>query len=176
MMVQQIHLKIYVSSIRKKEGKDRMDSFYEKDELAELGLKSYGEDVLISRKASIYSAKCIEIGSHVRIDDFCILSGRITIEDYIHISAGVYLFGGDIGITFRHHSSIASQSLVYAITDDYSGEYLTNSTVAAKYRHILSAPVTVEPYCVIGAGTIILPGASLGEGCAVGQGALLQKA
>ena len=46
------------------------NSFYTREELAELGLKSYGENVLISRKASFYAADKIELGSNVRIDDF----------------------------------------------------------------------------------------------------------
>ena len=64
-----------------------MTSFYSEEELKSLGLKHYGKNVLISRKCSIYSAESISIGNHVRIDDFCILSGEITIGDYCHISA-----------------------------------------------------------------------------------------
>lgn len=41
--------------------------------------RSIGEDVRISDKASIYGASEISIGSHVRMDDFCVLSGRIEV-------------------------------------------------------------------------------------------------
>ena len=34
-----------------------MNSFYSSEELKNLGLKSYGENVLISRKASLYMAR-----------------------------------------------------------------------------------------------------------------------
>jgi len=71
-----------------------MNSFYSTKELASLGLKRYGENVLISRKCSIYGAQSIEIGDNVRIDDFCILSGHIILGSNIHISAYVALFGG----------------------------------------------------------------------------------
>ncbi|HBS76832.1 MAG TPA: galactoside O-acetyltransferase, partial [Alphaproteobacteria bacterium] len=54
-------------------------NFYSDTELQELGLKSYGKNVLISRKCSIYGAHNISVGDNVRIDDFCILSGNITI-------------------------------------------------------------------------------------------------
>ena len=63
------------------------NSFYKKDELKKLGLKHYGNNVLISRKCSIYSPEKISIGNNVRIDDYCILSGNITIKNYVHISA-----------------------------------------------------------------------------------------
>ena len=45
-------------------------------QLAELGLASYGEDVLISDRCSIYGAASISLGSHVRIDDFTIITAR----------------------------------------------------------------------------------------------------
>lgn len=77
-----------------------MNNFYNKEELKQIGFKSIGEDVLISKKASIYSPKSIIIGDHVRIDDFTILSGNITIGNYVHISAFVSLYGR-FGIEIR---------------------------------------------------------------------------
>jgi UDP-3-O-[3-hydroxymyristoyl] glucosamine N-acyltransferase len=47
-----------------------------------MGFKLLGENVLISDKASIYNASEIEIGSDSRIDDFCLLSGRIVMGAY----------------------------------------------------------------------------------------------
>ncbi|MBT3210423.1 MAG: acyltransferase, partial [Planctomycetaceae bacterium] len=64
-------------------------SFYSMEELQTLGLASFGKDVKISRKASIYNPGQISIGNHVRIDDFCVLSageGGIEIGDYVHIA------------------------------------------------------------------------------------------
>ena len=51
-----------------------MSNFLTKEELAELGLASYGEDVLIGRHAVLYSPGTLHIGNHVRIDDFTIVS------------------------------------------------------------------------------------------------------
>ena len=62
-------------------------SFYSQKELTSIGFKSIGTNVLISKKASFYSPEEISIGNNVRIDDFCILSGKITLGSNIHISA-----------------------------------------------------------------------------------------
>ena len=70
------------------------DSFYNQEELTALGFKAVGKNVLISRKTSIYGAQHISIGDNVRIDDFSLLSGQITIGSYVHIAAYVGLFGG----------------------------------------------------------------------------------
>ena len=73
------------------------NSFYTREELLSLGIKSVGENVYISRKSSFYGCSEISIGSNVRIDDFCILSGKIEICDFVHISAYVALYGGTKG-------------------------------------------------------------------------------
>lgn len=57
--------------------KNKENSFYTREELLSLGIKSVGENVYISRKSSFYGCSEISIGSNVRIDDFCILSGRV---------------------------------------------------------------------------------------------------
>ena len=51
-----------------------MDSFYSRSELEHIGFATIGKNVLLSRKASIYSPAMISIGDNVRIDDFCIVS------------------------------------------------------------------------------------------------------
>lgn len=112
-------------------------SFYTPDELKNLGLKSFGHDVLISKKASIYSAENISIGHNVRIDDFCILSGKIEIGNYIHIAAYSALFGGHEGITMKDFSGLSSRCVIYAMSDDFSGEALVGPVVPEKYRNVL---------------------------------------
>jgi galactoside O-acetyltransferase len=77
-----------------------MADFYTVEELKELGLKSCGHNVLLSKKASLYGINKIEIGNNVRIDDFCILSGSIKLGTNIHIAAY-------IRYTFRRSSASA---------------------------------------------------------------------
>ena len=78
-------------------------SFYSPEELKEIDFKSVGENVLISRKVSIYSPQKISIGNNVRIDDFCILSGNITLGNYCRIAAYCALYGSH-GIIMEDYS------------------------------------------------------------------------
>lgn len=151
------------------------NSFFNKEELAEIGFKSVGKDVYVSRKASIYRAYEISIGNNVRIDDFCILSGKINIGNHVHISAGCYLFAGDTGIIFEDYTCISSRGAVYAITDDYSGKYLTNSTVDIRFRNVIEKEVVIGRYSVIGTGSTVLCGIKIGEGCSFGAMSLINK-
>ena len=86
-----------------------MESFYTEEELAKIGFAFYGKDVRISRKASFYSVEKISIGNHVRIDDFCILSGYINIGNYVHIAAFCGLFSGLSGIKICDFVGISSK-------------------------------------------------------------------
>ena len=153
----------------------RLNSFYTSAELKEIGFGKFGENVLISRKVSIYGAQNIIIGDNVRIDDFCILSGKIDIGNYIHIAAYTALYGGDEGIEIQDFANISSKISIYSISDDYSGETMTNPMVPNKYKNIQSEKVTIERHVIIGSGSIILPGVVLSEGSAFGAMTLINK-
>jgi galactoside O-acetyltransferase len=151
------------------------NSFYTETELTALGLKCYGSNVLISKKASLYSPASIEIGSHVRIDDFCILSGNIKLGSYIHLAAQVFLFAGSYGITMEDFSGISSRCVIYAESDDYSGEYLSNPMCPQQYRAPCGGRVLIKRHSIIGSGCTILPSVSIEEGAAVGAMSLVTK-
>lgn len=150
-------------------------SFYSAKELEALNFKSVGDNVFISRKASFYSAEKITIGSHVRIDDFCILSGRVEIKNYIHIAAHTCLYGADVGIFIDDFSNVSSRCAIYAISDDYSGNAMTNPLVPDNYKKVQEVAVYLEKHVIIGTGSTVLPGVTLAEGSAVGAMSLVKK-
>ena len=152
-----------------------MTSFYTEQELQELGLKEYGTNVLISRKCSIYGAAHISLGSNVRIDDFCILSGNITIGSYVHISAYASMFAGDSQIMIGDFVALSSRNVIYAESDDYSGESMVNPRVPEEYKKLQRGDVSVGRHSIIGTGSTILPGVTIGEGVAVGAMSLINK-
>lgn len=152
-----------------------MTSYYLEEELQDLGLKQYGRDVHISRKCSIYGAENICIGNHVRIDDFCLLSGNIVIGDHVHIAAYCGLFGGQSGIVIEDFCGISSRSSVYAESDDYSGEAMTNPTISDEYRNVTGGTVKFRKHSLLGTGCTVLPSVIVGEGASVGAMSLVDK-
>lgn len=152
-----------------------MTSFYTEQELQELGLKEYGTNVLISRKCSIYGASNISIGNNVRIDDFCILSGNIKIGSYVHISAYASMFTGDSRIIIGDFVALSSRNVIYAESDDYSGESMVNPMVPDEYKNLERGDVSIGRHSIIGTGSTILPGVNIGEGVAVGAMSLINK-
>lgn len=152
-----------------------MNSFYSQSELDEIGFKSYGKEVYISKKASIYGAKYISIGNNVRIDDFCILSGHIEIGNYIHIAAYSALYGGTEGVFIDDFANISSRVTIYSLSDDYTGETMTNPMVLDKYKNVVNLPVNIGRHVIIGSTSVVLPGVSLAVGSAFGSFSFINR-
>ena len=147
-----------------------MSSFLSKEELDKIGFKSLGKNVLISKLSGIYSPELISIGNNIRIDDFVILSGDITLENNIHIAPYCALIGGagGAGIVMKNYSGLSARVTIYSISDDYSGEFMTNPTIPSKYTNVQKGRVVIQKYVIVGATSVILPGVEIGEGTAVG--------
>lgn len=151
-----------------------MSDILTEDEIGQLGFLSVGKDVRISRFARFYAPEKISIGNHVRIDDFCVLSGKITIGNYIHIAVYSAIFGGEAGVTLNDFCNISSRVSIYALSDDYSGETMTNPMILDKYKNVEQKPVLLGKHVIVGSGCVILPGAYLAEGASFGALSLIK--
>lgn len=144
-----------------------MNSFLTPVELAGIGLKSYGKNVLISRFARFYSPETISVGDHVRIDDFCIISGNVTIGSYIHISAYCAMYGR-YGIEINSYSGISPRCTIFSASDDFSGDFLIGPVFPEEYTNLRGGKVTIKQFVQIGAGSVIMPDLVIEEGVALG--------
>ncbi len=145
------------------------------EEIQAMGFKLLGENVLISDKASIYNASEIEIGSDSRIDDFCLLSGRIVLGSNVHIAAYCNLAGGEKGIFVEDFVGLAYGCHIFSQSDDYSGRTLTNPTVPDEYKNESKKPVQIGRHAILGTNSIIFPGVTVAEGTATGAAAVVTK-
>jgi len=150
-------------------------SFHSEDELRLMGFKSLGKNVLISDKASIYSPEEIEIGDYSRIDDFCVISGKVTIGRNVHVAVFCNVAGGEKGVTLEDFSGLAYGCHVFSQSDDYSGATLTNPTVPDQYKNEMKKPVVIGRHSIVGAKSLVFPGVTLGEGTSVGAQAMVTK-
>lgn len=149
-------------------------SFLTQKELEKIGFKKVGRNVLISKHSSIYSPHEISIGDNVRIDDFCILSGKINVGSFIHISAYSALYG-KYGIYMKDFSGVSPRVTIFSASDDFSGHFLIGPMVPNNFTNVTGGTVIINKFCQIGAGCIILPNVKIGEGTAVGAMSLITK-
>lgn len=151
-----------------------MTSFYNRNELEKLGFKKIGNNVLISKKSSIYNPENITIGNNVRIDDFCILSGEINIKNYVHISAFCALYG-KFGIEIGNFSGISPRCTIFSASDDFSGNYMVGPMVPMKFTNPSKGKVIISDYVQIGTNSVIMPSVLIKNGAAIGAFSFVTK-
>jgi galactoside O-acetyltransferase len=152
-------------------------AFLSREALRRLGFAAIGSDVSVSDCASFHGAARIALGSHVRIDDFAILSAGaegIRIGSYVHIACYCSMIGKGL-IEVGNLSTLSSRVAVYSSNDDYTGAGLTNPMLPMEYRRVTEAPVRIGQHVVVGSGSVILPGVTIGEGAAVGALTLVNR-
>jgi acetyltransferase-like isoleucine patch superfamily enzyme len=150
-------------------------AYLTQDELLAIGFKKLGDNVRISDKASIYDAQNIEIGSNSRIDDFCVVSGKVVIGRNVHITPQCLVAGGVLGVEIGDFVALAYQTKVFSQSDDYSGLTMTNSTVPKCYKNEIIDRVAIGRHSIIGAGSTIMPGVVVADGCAIGAHSLVMS-
>ena len=154
-----------------------MERYYSDEELGSLGLGRVGRNVRIDRSTIILNPSGLCIGDHTRIDAFCLISAfgpGVSTGRNVHIAAGVYIFGGG-GVVIEDFAGVSARSVIFSTNDDYSGEHLTGPTVPPEFRAVATAPVRICRHVVVGAGSIVLPGVTIGEGSASGAQSVIKR-
>ena len=151
-------------------------TFLTEHDLRDSGFRKLGQNVRIHDRSSIYMPENISIGDNVRIGDFNIIIGSGPVQIGSHVSITNFCFlGGTYGVTLNDFSGLAMGVKILTASDDYTGEMLTNDTVAAKYRGGAKGKVTIGKYAQIGAGSVVWPGCNIGEGSSVGSMSLVTR-
>jgi len=152
-----------------------MNSYMEIEELLKLGITVYGQNVKISKHAHIYNPKNLILHDNIRIDDFCVLSGPgiIEIKNYVHIGAFCFITSGT-RILIDDYSGLSQGVKLYGSNDDYSGDYLINSTIPLEFRNVTMGDIIIEKMVNICAGSVIMPNITIREGSIVGALSLLK--
>ncbi len=150
-------------------------AFLSKQDLLQMGFKKIGKNIKISNKASIYNPELMEISDYSRIDDFCVLSGNITIGRNVHIAVFCNVAGGEKGVILEDFAGLAYGCHVFSQSDDYSGRTMTNPTVPDIYKNEKKATVIIKRHSIIGTCSIIFPGVILEAGTSVGAMSMVTK-
>jgi galactoside O-acetyltransferase len=138
-------------------------------ELDGLGFAEIGENVLIHESAVLVGVERIRLGSNVRIDPFCVISAgeKMSIGSHVHIAGHVLLAGGG-GITLHDFSGISHGAKLLSASDDFSEGVLTGPTVPNDLRRVRTDLIVIGRHAVVGANSVVLPGAQVEEGAMIG--------
>jgi acetyltransferase-like isoleucine patch superfamily enzyme len=152
------------------------ERFYPREELEKAGFGALGENVLIKRNCGLFFTENLFIGSNVRIDDFTIIvaSGPCHIGSYVVMASHCYLAASD-GIEVGDFCGLAPGVKLFSGSDDYSGTKMTNAMVGGEYIGGPGGKVVLNRHVIIGAGSVVLPKVTIGEGASIGALSLVNK-
>ncbi|MDB5447489.1 MAG: putative o-acyltransferase, CysE/LacA/LpxA/NodL family, partial [Phenylobacterium sp.] len=144
--------------------------------LRAMGLAHLGEGVRIHPTVIIIGLENLSVGDFSRIDAHTIITAgaRVSIGRNVHLGAGCYIAGAG-GVELGDFTGYSQGVRIYSNNDDYSGAALTGPTVPEALTAVTRAPVVVGRHTVIGSGSVVLPGAHVGEGCAIGALSLVNR-
>jgi galactoside O-acetyltransferase len=145
-------------------------------ELRQIGFKSLGKRCLIDGTAILIDPSLISIDDDVRIDAYVLISangGEVTVGKNVHIAVGAVIYGGG-GVSLGDGSGLSAGVKVVSASDDFVLGHLTNPTLPDEFRFVTRSKVTIGPHAVVGVNSVLLPGATLGFGAAVGAQTLVK--
>lgn len=142
-------------------------AYLNENEIKTIGFKSLGKNVKISSKASFYYPELMIIGDESRIDDFCVLTGKIEIGNNVHVASFCNLRGHSVGIKIGDFSGLAYGVNVIAGSDCYYGTALTGPTVPSEFTNVTEIRVIIEKHVIIGINSVIMPGSKLKIGSSI---------
>ena len=138
-------------------------------------LKYCGEDVRLYQLAKLSLPEFIEIDDHTIIFDFAFLSGRksLKIGKYCCITWHCVLEGG-ANIKLGDRVFLGPGAKLLSSTYDFNGIYTSQLLPEGAYN-IRYGDITLGNDAYIGAGTVVMPGVTIGEGALVGANAFVNK-
>lgn len=143
---------------------------------AAMGFREVGSNVKIYAGARVVGCEHITIGSNVIIDDFVLIYATqpMRIGAHVHIASFVSITGGG-EVLVDDFVGLSSGVRILSGSDDFMGGGLTGPTIPAEYRKVKRSFVSIGRHAIVGANTTVMPGVSIGEGCAVGANSLVNK-
>ena len=144
-------------------------------QLESLKFKYLGKNVKISDTAKIYNAQQVAIGDNSRIDDFCVLSGRIEFGRNVFMGVHGNLAGGLHGIKIDDFVTMAYYVNLFTQSDDYYGETLTNPTIPRQFKKEKFGRLSAGKHAIIGSNAVVMPDAHIAEGCSIGAMSLVTE-
>ena len=131
-------------------------------------LKHCGSNVFIGYNTIFTNPSEVVLGDNVRIDPFCLLTTSLEVGNNVQICSHAVLGGGSKQkITLGDWTFIGYGSKLFCASEDYSGFY---GPVNDFWGHnkVYRGDITFSNYSGIASDVIVMPGATLPEGCTIG--------
>lgn len=143
-------------------------------DLAKLG--HLGKDAIVGKTVRIRYPELVSIGDGCIIDDFTYISTALHLAPKVHIGAGCKIIGGrNSSVTMGSYSTLAPNVVLAAGSDDYVAGIATPLVPAVAKGNVEVGTIAIGRHCIVGAGTVVMPNVTFGEGASVGALSLVKR-
>ena len=141
-------------------------------------LKHIGKNVLIDVGVFLLGPANISIGDYCWIDAYTRIEamlGEVTLGKRIHV-APFSIIAARAPVVLEDYVGISAGVKIYANTEaPLHGKRMSGPMIPERYKAFLSKPVTLRRDSFVGANSVLLPGAELGEGAVVGANSIVSR-
>ncbi len=85
------------------------------------------------------------------------------------------MIGGRGGVEMEDFTALSQHAVILSATDDFNGQHMISCNIPERYLNIKAAPVKIGRHGGVAAGSVVLPGVTIGEGTLVGAQSLVRK-
>lgn len=112
------------------------------------------------------------MGPNCRIDAFATITGKVVLGHDCHIGTGATIHGGE-GVKIGDETSISPGAHIFTASFNRETGHLANPQLGS--RMVADrAPVKIGARCIIGAGSVVLPGAVVDDDVLIGALSLVE--
>lgn len=141
-------------------------------------LKKMGKNVLIEAGVFLNGTRNISLGDYVWIDGGCRIDamlGEISIGKRVHV-APYSIIAAREPIIIEDYVGIASHVRIYSNSEvPLEGKRMSGPMIPEEHKAYYSKRIILEKDSFVGTGSVLLPGAYLGEGAVVGANSIVSK-
>ncbi len=138
-----------------------------------------GKNCIFDVGLRIVGGHNISVGEYTWIDAYVSLGalfGPISIGKRIHVAPFSNLLAGAEGIEIEDFVAIGPGSHIYGHSEvAKDGKRMSGPMIPWRYKAFQSGKVVLKKDCFLGAGSIVLPGMTIGEGAVVGAGSVVTR-
>jgi acetyltransferase-like isoleucine patch superfamily enzyme len=159
-----------------------METYFTKKELIKIGFVKVGKNNQISKKVSFINIINGTLGDNVRIDDYCVIKGRVQIGSFIHIANFCLISGSEKNVVvFKDRVAISNNVSVLTSSDHFVkgiiniASDLPNKILKIRNLNLIMGNILLKEGCLIGAYSLILPNTVVGISTSIGAYSILFK-
>jgi len=139
-------------------------------------LKHLGKNSLIDVGVIFVGERNISIDDYVWIDRYCgleAIKGFIEIGRRVHVAPHSILVGLG-GLKIGNYVGISADCKLYTTTEHYGdGSRMSGPMVPMWQKSVKVGPIIIERDAFLGAGVVVLPNVTIGEGAVVGANSVV---